>query len=136
MSKKPKLTTEEQATMQSETDAAQAENLATHGIAHPLDVDVTTGASSLQGSPGSASSTPPGPLSPARRLRVMSRVIKALKELPLVDQRGVAAVLSLADPGEQAAMREILTILRGVDLADDRRLILQGVASVVGAPEP
>ena len=134
MSKKPKLTTEEQATMQSETDAAQAENLATHGIAHPL--DVTTGASSLQGSPGSASSTPPGPLSPARRLRVMSRVIKALKELPLVDQRGVAAVLSLADPGEQAAMREILTILRGVDLADDRRLILQGVASVVGAPEP
>ena len=104
MSKKPKLTTEEQATMQSETDAAPV---------------VTS-----------------GPLSPARRLRVMSRVTRALEELPLVDQRGVVAVLSLADSGKQAAMREILTILRGVDLADDRRLILQGVASVVGAPEP
>ena len=127
VTKRARLTGEQQQALREEGDAAQAENVAAHA---------TEG-----GNPGvpeqdldpEPADVPSGPLGPAARLRVMSRIMRALEGLPLTDQRGVIGLLSLAGSSHQAALRQVLTILRGVPLEGDRKAVIAGAAAVIGS---
>jgi hypothetical protein len=129
MVRSKRVETEREAELRAESDAAQSEQQALYGEGG----GAGTAPEGEGASPGAE--LPPVALTIAGRLRVTSRLARAVEGLTVDERVALVQALSGTSASFLVAMRQCLLILRGVPLAADRDRIVAALTGIVGNAE-